>query len=230
MSNFKSLAPLLAASVFFILTPACGAESQSSSPVQKAEPEQQAAPQGAPGAGAPSKEMKMASLEVPTSGGWRVDYGKSTLSFTATQVGSAFTGRFEKYDAEIVFDPSDLEAASINVSVDMNSAKTGDRQRDVALPEKDWFDARAHPTATFVSQNIKSSGGGDYVAHGTLTIRETSKAVDLPFHLEINGDTAHATGGLTLVRTDFGVGQGEFSTDEWVGLEVDVKIDITATR
>lgn len=196
----------LAAALFLgsacALTPACGAETQEPSP-------------------APAK---------PASHSWSVDYGKSALSFTATQTGTAFTGRFRKFEAAIVFDPDDLSSATIDVSIDMASAETGDRQRDIALPEKDWFDAKSHPTASFVSRNVEATGAGAYVAHGTLTIRDASKSVDLPFNLTIDGNVAHATGGVTLIRTDFGVGEGDFASDEWVGFNVDVNVDISATR
>jgi polyisoprenoid-binding protein YceI len=161
---------------------------------------------------------------------WTIDYGASRLGFTATQTGNDFQGRFEKFDAKIIFDPVDLSTASIDVDIDMSSVRTGDRQRDVALPGKEWFDAKAYPIAKFVSANVEETANGEYVAHGALTIREVTKKIDLPFSLEIEGDTARAIGEVELVRTDFGVGQGEFATDEWVGFGVRVQVDITATR
>lgn len=161
---------------------------------------------------------------------WSVDYSKSRLAFSAVQTGNEFEGHFEKFNAKIVFDPADLSVASIDVDIDMSSAKTGDRQRDVALPGKEWFDAKAHPVAKFVSTDIEETASGEYVAHGALTIRDATKNVDLPFSLAIDGNEAHAIGEAELIRTDFGVGQGEFESDEWVGFGVTVKVDITATR
>lgn len=161
---------------------------------------------------------------------WSVDYGKSRLAFSAVQTGTEFEGHFERFEAKIVFDPADLSGASIDVDIDMSSVKTGDRQRDVALPGKEWFDAKAYPAAKFVSTDIEETASGEYVAHGALTIRDATKNIDLPFSLAIDGNEAHAVGGAELVRTDFGVGQGEFASDEWVGFGVTVKVDITATR
>lgn len=164
------------------------------------------------------------------AGAWTVDYAESRLGFSATQTGKSFDGEFEKYDATIVFDPADLSKTSIDVAVDMTSAKTGDKQRDTALPGSDWFKAKDFPSARFQSSNVEETGAGAYVAHGSLTIRDATKNIDLPFTLAIDGDTAKASGGLTLLRTDFGVGQGDFATDEWVGLDVKVTVEITATK
>ncbi len=231
MRNLIALVLLASAS---LLTPACGAE-----PAQPAAADR---PTAAKSDETPA-ETQLAALDEPStpstakpapaaspSSNWSVDYGKSTLGFTATQAGAEFDGRFEKFDAKIIFDPANLSSASIDVSVDMTSARTGDRQRDIALPGEDLFATKTYPSATFVSKDVEETSAGQYVAHGALTIRDKTKDVDLPFSLEINGNAAHATGGLTLIRTDFGVGQGELASDEWVAFDVDVKVDVTATR
>ncbi|GAB4520604.1 MAG: hypothetical protein Kow00133_07180 [Amphiplicatus sp.] len=161
---------------------------------------------------------------------WALDETASSLVFAATQTGERFEGRFENFSADIVFDPEDLESASISVTVDVASARTGDRQRDAALPGRDWFNAREHPAARFVSDDVVKTGENAYEALGTLTIRGVSKEVALPFTLTIDGNRAHAEGSITILRTDFGVGQGEFATGRWVGLDVEVSFVVEATR
>jgi polyisoprenoid-binding protein YceI len=180
------------------------------------------------GAAAPDAADETAKAAPP--GAWTVDLTKSRLGFSASQTGKPFDGHFEKFAAAIVFDPADLSKTSIDVTIDMTSAKTGDNQRDQALPGSDWFKAKEFPSARFVVTDIQQTGEGEYVAHGSLTIRDATKPVDLPFSLEINGDEAHAQGEITLMRVDYGVGQGEFATDEWVDLDVKVRVDVTATR
>lgn len=178
------------------------------------------------GCGAKSVE----AAEAAPSGGWIVDRANSRLEFSGTQTGDAFSGAFGAFDAAIVLDPADLSAASIKVVVDITSAKTGDRQRDAALPTADWFSAKAFPKATFAASEIIAVGDGAYEARGKLTIREATRDLALPFTLAIDGDKAVADGAATLVRTDFGVGQGEFATGQWVGLDVKVSFHIEASR
>jgi polyisoprenoid-binding protein YceI len=161
---------------------------------------------------------------------WKIDTAKSQLSFSGTQTGVAFKGHFSRFNTQIDFDSDHLEASHIVVVIDPASATTGDRQRDGALPGKDWFDATQFPEAKFESTAISKTDDGAYAAAGTLTLRGIAKPVILPFTLTITGTTAHAKGHLNLVRTVFGVGQGAWSTGQWVALDVGVDVDIVATQ
>jgi polyisoprenoid-binding protein YceI len=178
---------------------------------------------------APAKPLaeKSAAEKGPR---WQVDYKKSRLGFSGTQTGKPFEGQFRKYDAKIVFDPANLATSSIDVTVDMSSAATGDKQRDAALPGSDWFKSKEFPSARFLARRIEKKPDGGYLAYGELDMRGVKKALLLPFTLKIAGDMATAKGEASLVRSDWGVGQGEFADGTWVALEVKVFVDITATR
>ncbi|KMO40936.1 YceI family protein [Methylobacterium aquaticum] len=160
---------------------------------------------------------------------WTVDPGKSRIGFSGVQVGAPFKGRFTRYDAQISFDPQKPEAGKAVVLIDLTSAETGDKQRDEALPQADWFDAGKTKQAWFEATRFVAKGGDAYDAVGTLTIRGLRKDVTLPFTLTVSGGTAHAVGRLDLVRTDYGVGQGPWANDSMVALQVGVEIDVTAT-
>jgi polyisoprenoid-binding protein YceI len=161
---------------------------------------------------------------------WTVDPARSSLGFSGTQTGSHFDGQFSRYKAAVTFDPDHPETSRIVVDVDLGSATTGDKQRDIALPGKDWFDVAHFPTARFVSTSIRRRGGNAYVATGNLTLRGVTRPILLPFTLTIDGDSARATGRAQLVRNAFGVGQGAWSSGQWVALEVGVDINIVAKR
>ena len=161
---------------------------------------------------------------------WRIDPQKSTLGFSGTQLGAPFSGRFERFEAEISFDPAKPEAGHARVAVDLASAHTGDVQRDEALPQSDWFDAKSQTQARFEATKFVDKGAGAYDAVGALTIRGVTRNVTLPFRLTTDGARAHATGHLDLIRTDFGVGQGPWTTGDWVALEVGVDLDISAVQ
>jgi polyisoprenoid-binding protein YceI len=159
---------------------------------------------------------------------WTVDTAKSQIGFSGTQTGTPFKGRFERFNAAIRLDPAHPEAARIVVAVDLASAKTGDSQRDTALPTADWFDIAHARVARFAANGVRKTGTNSFVAQGQLTLRGQTRPVSLPFTLQINGKTAHAVGHARLTRTAFGVGQGQWASGQWVALEVGVDIDITA--
>jgi polyisoprenoid-binding protein YceI len=161
---------------------------------------------------------------------WTVDPAQSSLSFSGVQTGTPFTGRFERFSAAIAFDPAKPQAAKIAVTIDIASAKTGDSQRDTALPQAEWFDAAKFPQGRFVVRSVKATGANSYEAVADLTLKGRTKPVRLPFTLLINGDTARAQGKLTLNRADFQVGTGVWATGQWVALPVTVTLDLTARR
>jgi polyisoprenoid-binding protein YceI len=160
---------------------------------------------------------------------WKVQKG-STLSFATTWSGDPIQGHFERWTADIVFSPDALDKSKVTVTIDTTSAKTGDDQRDASLPSSDWFDAGAHPKATFTATKFDHPGGDRYVAHGTLNLRGVAKPIDLPFRLTIAGDTAKVSGQASLDRLVFGVGQGDFQATDQVPAKVTVRVELTARR
>lgn len=161
---------------------------------------------------------------------WTVDPAKSKIVFSGIQTEQPFSGQFKTFTASIDFDAAKPQAGHALVTIDTASASTGDAQKDEALPGEDWFDVKGFPKATFEATGFAPKGGDAYEANGTLTIRTFSKAVVLPFTLDITGDTAHAVGKVQLVRTAFGIGQGAWTTADYVAFEVNVDIDLTATK
>ena len=170
-----------------------------------------------------------AAATVKPSPRWAVR-GGSTLGFATAWGGEPIQGRFERWTADIVFDPDDLAAAKVTVSIDMASARTGDDQRDASLPSSDWFDTASHPKATFTATRFEKTGEGRYVARGKLNLRGVSKPLSLPFRLTIDGDRATVAGVTSLDRTAFGVGQGEWASSDQIPAKVSVRIDLKAVR
>jgi polyisoprenoid-binding protein YceI len=155
---------------------------------------------------------------------------QNRLSFSSVQTGVPFKGGFAKWSAEIIFDPVDPEAGHIKATIDLASIATGDPQRDSALPQSEWFDIEHFPQAVFEATRFVAKGGEAYEALGHLTIRGVTKDVVLPFTLTIAGDKATAKGHLDLIRTNFGIGQGVWSSGQWVALEAGVDVEIIAAK
>jgi polyisoprenoid-binding protein YceI len=172
----------------------------------------------------------VSTFSTADAANWKLDPGKSRLGFSGTRTGTKFQGTFTRYNAAIEFDPDYLETSHIAVSIDIASATTNDKQRDTALPGKDWFDVAQFPTAKFETSAIHRKGADAYEAVGTLTLRGVTKPLTLPFTLEMNKTSAHAKGHVELIRSAFGIGQGPWATDQWVAFDVGVDIDVTATR
>jgi len=159
---------------------------------------------------------------------WTVDYAQSKLGFTGNASGETFTGGFKKFTAQISLDPAHPETGKIAVTVDIASAFAGDADRDQMLPQKDWFDTSAFPQAQLTSTAIRKISDGNYQMDATLTLKGVPHPITLPFTLAPEGDHWRAQGHVTLMRTDFQIGQGSYASESYVKHAVDVTVDIIA--
>lgn len=161
-------------------------------------------------------------------GNWIVLKDSSHVKFTGSQQGKAFTGEFQKYDVLINFKEDAVEEASVTATIDLASVSAGDKDRDGALPGKEWFDVKNSPKAVFRSDDFIKTGESSYEARGTLSMKGKSQPLTLPFTLDITGSKAQMNGKITLDRTLWNVGAGSWATDEWVSTNVTVDVKITA--
>ncbi|WP_126173545.1 YceI family protein [Altericroceibacterium xinjiangense] len=174
--------------------------------------------------------MLVSAAAYAAAPGWTLDPGQNQLTFEGTQAGAPFTGRFDTWDANIVFDPQALDQSRVAVTIDTASAATGDPTKDGALPEADWFNSERYPQATFTSTAIREVSPGNYIADGTLSLKGQDVPVSLPFTVAIEGNRAVANGSLTFDRTQLGLGMQADPGAKWVGRDVDLKFTAEATR
>jgi polyisoprenoid-binding protein YceI len=171
-----------------------------------------------------------ASVAAPAAAAdrWAVSAGE--LGWTVPFSGNPLPGSFESFTSDITFSPDDLAGSAVTVTVQIASAHMDNPEQQAELVKPDWFNADAFPTATFTASTFRSVGGDAYEADGTLTIRDVSRQITLPFTFAIDGDQAHITGGTTVSRIDYGVGQGDWAIDDVIGFPVTISFDLTATR
>lgn len=168
-------------------------------------------------------------ISVAFAAQWQVDPAASSLTFEASVLGSSVPGSFGQWDADISFDEADLASSSVEVVITMESATTDDATRDSSLMSDDWFAVKAHPQARLVSTAFRNTGDGTFEMDANLTMRGQTQAITLPFTLEDLGDgSVRAVGTVTVDRTDYGIGQGDFTSGATVGVDVPISIDISA--
>ncbi|MEM8653632.1 MAG: cytochrome b/b6 domain-containing protein [Pseudomonadota bacterium] len=156
---------------------------------------------------------------------WQVQEG--TLGIVVTQLGSEVEGQFADWTAAISFDETveNGVAGTVEVTVSIGSLTLGSVTDQAMGP--DFFNAADFPTATYVADIVPITDG--YEAQGTLTIKDQSMPITLPFGLSIDGDTASMTGGLTLDRRSFNIGE-TMADESSLKFAVDVNVSLTATR
>ncbi|RLQ87507.1 cytochrome b/b6 domain-containing protein [Notoacmeibacter ruber] len=157
---------------------------------------------------------------------WAVDQQASELGITVAQNGSPTEGTFEQWNAEIRFDPEALDQSSVRVEVEVGSLSIG----DVSDTAKSLLQAQEQPVAVWSADQFRQTGDNAYEAEGTLELAGQSAPLTLPFTLNIDGDTAEMQSETTIQRLDWGVGANDYPEGDTVGLDVTLRINVSATR
>jgi polyisoprenoid-binding protein YceI len=154
---------------------------------------------------------------------WKTEPKQSTLSFIGTQAGAEFKGGFQKFSADIQFDPKELGTAKFDVVIDLKSINSKDKERDDIIRGADIFATERWPTGRYIADKFTDKGGGRYAGIGKLTLRDVTREVPIEFTYQVDGTGAWLKGGAKLKRLEFGVGQGEWKDTQWVSNDVRVE-------
>jgi polyisoprenoid-binding protein YceI len=169
------------------------------------------------------------AADTTTVGHYVLDPAKSTLEYQFEQAGAQNKGKFTKYPVTLDFSPGNPAAGKLDVVVEMASLDTGDKERDETLKGGDLFSVAKFPQAHFTSTQITKTATG-FDAAGKLTLRGVTRDVHVPFTFrtadEQGKPAAYLLGKTTLKRLDFGVGQGDWKSTEWVGNDVSVSYSL----
>jgi polyisoprenoid-binding protein YceI len=149
----------------------------------------------------------------------------SRLEFTGVQAGAPFKGVFHQFTAVVDFDPAALTTARIEVTIDLNSADSGDKERDGTMRGADVFDVSHFPTAHYVTRSVTRTATG-FSAVGALTLHGVTKDVPIEFKFASAAAGASLNGTAELKRLDFGVGRGDWKNTEWIADPVKVAFSL----
>jgi len=161
-----------------------------------------------------------------------LDPAKGSLEFNFDQAGAQNKGKFTRFQVSFDFSPDSLAASRLEVTVEMNSANTGDQERDDTLRGADLFAVAKFPQAHFSASQFTRTASG-FEALGKLTLRGVTRDVRVPFtfrNATENGvAVGYMSGKTTLRRLDFGVGQGDWKATDQLGNEVGVSFALRLT-
>lgn len=168
---------------------------------------------------------------------WEIDTAHSAINFKINHFFTPVQGTFEDYDATVLFNPEDLEGSRLDVTIPVSSVNTRNERRDGHLQSEDFFNVEKWPNISFVSNAIESRGDNQFVAIGELTIRDVTREFELPFTLQGVMDhpmqegkqVAGIIANAELMRTDFGVGVGDWAATAVVGDKVDIELNLELT-
>lgn len=169
---------------------------------------------------APAADAAAAVSSAPVpSGTYTVDKTHTSLIFRVSHLGfSTYTGRFTRLDAKLQFDPANLAASRVDVTIDPRSIEADNAPSGFlqTLAGKDWLDADRFPAMNFRTRSVEVTGSNTFRVNGELTLRGITRPVVL--EARYNGGYAshpyepNARVGFSaqgsFKRSDFGISYG----------------------
>ena len=152
-----------------------------------------------------------------------ITFSYSHLGFSNPQVG------FDNFDVSLTLDSDNPAASSVDVVIDATSVNSRVEEFNEHLNGQNFFDTENHPTITFTSTSIESTGENTYDVTGDLTIMGTTRPVTL--NAVINKAANHPMRNVPTIGVS---AQGKVSRSDWglsrfvpnVGDEVTITIEV----
>jgi polyisoprenoid-binding protein YceI len=155
---------------------------------------------------------------------------QSSVAFVSKQMGVPVEGSFRKFTATFKVDPAKPEQGKARIDIDLTSIDTGNNDANQEAAGKAWFDSKKHPTASFVSSQVKVLGKGHFEVQGDMTIKGKTLKVRAPFTLEQKAGALIVAGSFPLKRLDYGIGSGIWGDTEVVADEVQLNFRFTLAQ
>jgi polyisoprenoid-binding protein YceI len=174
---------------------------------------------------------------------YELDPAHTRVGFTAKHLAvSTVHGQFNNWEGRFEGPDGDFTHARGTLKIDVASLSTRNDQRDTHLRSADFFDAEKYPFVTFKVTAIDKLDDDSYKLRGELTIKETTRAIELTGTIE--GRMADPFGGVErlgvsatgqLNRMDFGLnwdglaGAVPFASHQ-IKLAIDAEIVVKAAE
>lgn len=167
---------------------------------------------------------------------YKVDPEHTSVTFRVRHLLTYVTGRFDRFEGTITFDPAQPDQTKVLGAIDVASVNTNVEERDTDLRSRRFFDAAQYPKITFVSTGVSDLDATrkNGKLHGRLTIHGVEKPVVLevsylgegkdPWGNRRAGFSAHTT----INRKDFGLMWNETLETGGVLVGDDIRIEIEA--
>lgn len=149
------------------------------------------------------------------------------LTFTGAKVTKSHTGTFQKFTGAVSVDDTP-ESAVVQLDIDLGTVKTDTERLDGHLKSGDFFDVANHPTAQFVTREIKPADEA-YTVTGDLTLRGVTKSVSFPADIEVSDDRFTMQAEFSINRHEWNVSY-KGQADDLIRDDVVIKLRLDAPR
>ena len=146
---------------------------------------------------------------------YKVDPVHATVIFRINHLGTSWVyGRFDEVSGTFTVDEQKPE---FDLSVNVDSVDTNNKQRDTHVKSADFFSAKEFPTITFKSTSVTSTGEKKFDVTGDLTLHGVTKSITVPLEFVGAAETKMA-GPRAGYEAHFSIKRSDYGMDKMVGM------------
>jgi polyisoprenoid-binding protein YceI len=146
---------------------------------------------------------------------------RSSITFEIKNLGITTGGSIGGLSTKVNFNPANLGISTLEASVDAKTINTDNSGRDEHLRSEDFFDVARYPKISLKSVAFRHKSGNNYTGSFTLTIKDKSKLVEIPFTFLDKGNTVEFKGTFKINRLDYGIGSSSMVLSDDVTVNID---------
>lgn len=136
--------------------------------------------------------------------------------------GRPMQGEFYTVESDIKLNKADLASSFIYAEIKTSSLATDNENHAWHLKSHKFFDTKNYPSITFRSSQIKRTPSY-YLAKGTITIKNISKDIEIPFiYFETRQELVTK---FMLNRLDFKLGENPSFIDNEIEMELHLAVN-----
>jgi polyisoprenoid-binding protein YceI len=148
----------------------------------------------------------------------------SSVAFKIKNLGIYTSGTIGGLQATIHFDAANLPSSAITASVDLNTINSDNSLRDDHLKSDEFFDIAHYPKVSLKSVSLAHKSGNKYTGQFSLTIKNKTKTIEIPFTYTLKGDVQVFSGSFKINRLDFGLGDSSLTLSDEVIIDIEAEV------
>lgn len=174
--------------------------------------------------------LLLAPLAFAAPETYKIDDTHSFANWSIRHLVGKTTGTFTDIKGTLTLDPANPNTGNADVTINLYSLESGHRARDTHLLTADFLDANKYPNMRFVSSGFKSTGKDTGVMTGQLTLRGSTRSVEIPYKILGFGvdpwgnQRAGFEGKFKLNRSDYGITKYVDGGTGIIGNEVEITL------
>jgi polyisoprenoid-binding protein YceI len=181
--------------------------------------------------------ISVAPISAASPVRWTPDLIHSRAEFTVSHlIVSKVWGHIPITAMTFVTGHGSVIPEKIDVTLDVAHEDTDNHLRDADIRSAAYFDIAKYPTVAFHSTHIDASGTDGFTVTGDLTIKDKTRPVSFPVHVEgripdAGGTRVGYSGQLHIDRRDFGINDATLTPAgiPLVGNDVAIGLTVEAT-